>query len=200
MNPIAINAFAKDQIAQIKNICRKIRPLVVIQCTAYNHALYIKDALDGFVMQKTDFPFVAIVHDDASTDETAKIIKKYAEKYPDIILPIYETENQYSKKNAGVGPIMNYACKETDAKYIAICEGDDYWIDPQKLQKQVDFLEANPNYGMGYSKILWYSQNKNKIVKTWGGPNVTFDELSVENTVPTLTALIRASLYFDYFE
>ncbi|MDE5714067.1 MAG: glycosyltransferase, partial [Muribaculaceae bacterium] len=71
--------------------------VVAIRCCTYNHEPYIRDALEGFVMQKTDFPFVAIVHDDASTDRTAEIIREYAEKYPDIIKPIYETENQYSK-------------------------------------------------------------------------------------------------------
>ena len=76
----------------------KQKPLVAIQCITYNHEPYIRDALEGFVMQKTDFPFVAIVHDDASTDKTADIIREYAEKYPDIIKPIFETENQYSKR------------------------------------------------------------------------------------------------------
>ena len=72
-------------------------PLVAIQCLAYNHGPYIRECLEGFVMQKTTFPFIAIVHDDASTDNTAEIIREYEKKYPDIIKPIYETENQYSE-------------------------------------------------------------------------------------------------------
>jgi len=120
-------------------------PLVSIKCFVYNHEPYLRQCLDGFVMQKTDFPFEAIVHDDASTDNSAAIIREYAEKYPDIIKPIYETENQYSKKDGSLSRIMNQACR---GKYIAICEGDDYWIDPLKLQKQVSFLETHPDYTM----------------------------------------------------
>lgn len=110
--------------------------MVSIRCTVYNHEPYLRDCLEGFIMQKTNFRIEAIVHDDASTDGSATIIKEYAEKYPDIIKPIYEVENQYSKHNGSLERIMNEACK---GKYIAFCEGDDYWIDPLKLQKQVDF-------------------------------------------------------------
>lgn len=118
-------------------------PIIVsIRCTAYNHEKYIRDCLEGFIMQKTNFRFEAIVHDDASTDRTADIIREYATKYPDIIKPIYETENQYSKKDGTLTQILDKACT---GKYIAMCEGDDYWIDPLKLQKQVDFLESHPN-------------------------------------------------------
>lgn len=127
------------------------KPLVTIKCLVYNHEPYLRDCLEGFVMQQTNFPFVAIVHDDASTDNSAAIIREYEEKYPDIIKPIYETENQYSKQDGSLGRIMNAAIEATGAKYIAMCEGDDYWIDPLKLQKQVDFMEANPEYGLCYT-------------------------------------------------
>ena len=115
--------------------------IVAIRCITYNHEPYISECLDGFVMQKTNFKFVAIVHDDASTDGTANIIKEYAEKYSDIIKPIYEKENQYSKEDGSLQRIMKDAIEDTGAKYVAMCEGDDYWIDPYKLQKQVDILE-----------------------------------------------------------
>lgn len=121
--------------------------LVAIHCLVYNHEPYLRDCLEGFVMQQTNFPFVAIVHDDASTDGSAAIIREYEEKYPNIIKPIYETENQYSKHDGSLGRIMNAAIDATGAKYVAMCEGDDYWTDPLKLQKQVDFLEANEEYG-----------------------------------------------------
>lgn len=114
--------------------------MVTIRCVAYNHEPYIRECLEGFVMQKTNFRFEAIVHDDASTDGTANIIREYAEKYPDIIKPIFETENQYSKRDGSLRRIMNSHMK---GKYIAMCEGDDYWIDPYKLQKQVDYLEKH---------------------------------------------------------
>ncbi len=118
------------------------RPLMVtIKCFTYNQEKYIRQCLDGFVMQKTNFRFEAIVHDDASTDGTADIIREYETKYPDIIKPIYETENQYSKHDGSLERIVD---EHTHGKYVAICEGDDYWIDPLKLQKQFDFMEAHP--------------------------------------------------------
>ena len=116
--------------------------LVSIRCLAYNQVRYIRQCLDGFVMQKTNFRFEAIVHDDASTDGTTEIIKEYAEKYPDIIKPIYEKENQYSKDFSVIDSLVRKACV---GKYLAFCEGDDFWTDPLKLQKQVDILETNPD-------------------------------------------------------
>ena len=121
---------------------------VAIKCLVYNHEPYLRDCLEGFVMQQTDFPFVAIVHDDASTDRSADIIREYAAKYPDIIHPIYETENQYSKKDGSLRRIMDAAIAATEAPYIALCEGDDYWTDPHKLQKQVTFLDTHVNFSM----------------------------------------------------
>lgn len=133
--------------------------LVTIRCITYNHEPYIRQSLEGFVMQKTNFRFEAIVHDDASTDKTAEIIKEYAEKYPDIIKPIYETENQYSKHDGSLRRIMDAA---TRGKYIAMCEGDDYWTDPLKLQKQVDFLESHPDYSMCFHNAIVHYESSNK--------------------------------------
>lgn len=126
-------------------------PLVVIRCATYNQAAYIRQCLDGFVMQRTDFAFVAIVHDDCSTDGTDDIVREYAQRYPNIIKPIFETENQYSKGDGSLSRIMNQACNNTGAKYMAMCEGDDYWTDPLKLQKQVDFLENHPEYELVFT-------------------------------------------------
>lgn len=120
---------------------------VTIRCITYNQVNYIRQCLDGFVMQQTNFKFEAIVHDDASTDGTAEIVRDYAEKYPDIIKPIFETENQYSKHDGSLGRILN---AHTRGKYVAICEGDDYWTDPHKLQKQADFLDENPQCSLTY--------------------------------------------------
>ncbi|MDD5889723.1 MAG: glycosyltransferase [Ruminococcus sp.] len=116
--------------------------MVSILCTAYNHEKYIRQCLDGFVMQKTNFKFEVIVHDDASTDNTANIIREYEEKYPEIIKSICQKENQYSKR---VSITKNFTLPKASGKYIAICEGDDFWTDKYKLQKQVDTLENNPN-------------------------------------------------------
>lgn len=117
-------------------------PVVSIRCLAYNHEPYIRKALDGFIMQETDFPFEIIVHDDASTDKTAEIIREYEARFPKIIKPIYETENQFSKCDGSLRRIVNKACS---GKYIAYCEGDDYWCNPHKLQKQYEAMETHPS-------------------------------------------------------
>ena len=135
--------------------------IVTIRCLVYNHKPYLRQCLEGFVMQKTNFRFEAIVHDDASIDGSAAIIKEYAEKYPSIIKPIFEIENQYSKHDGSLRRIMN---EHTRGKYVAMCEGDDYWIDPLKLQKQVDFLENHPDYGMCYTNFNLYRQEQRKMV------------------------------------
>lgn len=120
-------------------------PMISVVCMTYNHEKYIGKALDGFLMQKTDFPFEVIVHDDASTDNTAQIIKDYENKYPAVIKSIIQKENQYSQ---GVASDEKFVFPILRGKYVAICEGDDYWIDPYKLQKQYDVLEAHPEIDM----------------------------------------------------
>ena len=116
-----------------------MEPLVSICCITYNHEKYIADAIESFLMQEVDFPYEIIVHDDASMDNTQKIIKEYESRYPELIKTILQTENQYSKGFQLQRIFAEYA----SGKYLAICEGDDYWTDPHKLQKQIDFLEAN---------------------------------------------------------
>jgi glycosyltransferase involved in cell wall biosynthesis len=107
-------------------------------------------------MQKTTFPIEILIHDDCSTDGTDAIIKEYAEKYPDIIKPLFETENQYSNGYRGKMDItFNYS--RSQGKYIATCEGDDYWTDPLKLQKQVDFMETNPEYSVCFHRCKHYN-------------------------------------------
>lgn len=120
-----------------------IHPLVSIVCCSFNHVSYIRQCLDGFIMQTTNFPIEMLIHDDASTDGTQDIIREYEKKYPDMIKPIYQTENQYSK---GIEINLVYNFPRAKGKYIAFCEGDDYWTDPLKLQKQYDFMESHPNY------------------------------------------------------
>lgn len=171
------------------------KPLVAIRCVVYNHELYLRDCLEGFVMQQTSFPFVAIVHDDASTDNSAAIIREYAEKYPDIIRPIYEIENQYSKGDGSLGRIMNTAIENTGAKYNAMCEGDDYWTDPLKLQKQVDFMEANLEYSMCFHKVNTLIQDTGElkeefIVRDMPGKSTILD-LADGNYIHTPSVLYR---------
>ena len=167
--------------------------VVSIHCLAYNQEAFICKCLDGFVMQKTNFRFEAIVHDDASTDRTSDIIREYAEKYSDIIKPIFETENQYSK---GGGLLQRIMDENTHGKYIAICEGDDYWTDPLKLQKQVDFLESNPDYGMCYTKSFKLYKNKKRGI--WGDEDCSFAGLIDFKIIPTLSRLDRRSIYEQY--
>lgn len=121
----------------------EIKCKVSILCTAYNHEKYIADALESFVTQKTDFPFEVLVSDDASTDKTADIIRDYAARYPDIIRPFLFEENQYQQD---ISIYDSYFYPAMRGEYVALCEGDDYWIDPQKLQLQVEFLDAHPEY------------------------------------------------------
>ena len=174
--------------------------MVTIRCITYNHEPYICQCLEGFVMQKTNFRFEAVVHDDASTDGTAAIIREYAEKYPDIIKPIYETENQYSKHDGSLRRIMD---AHTHGKYIAICEGDDYWTDPLKLQKQVDFLEANPEYSFCCHRFRIYNEFTQKFEKEYAynlyseGEDLEITKKVFFKTWVTqpLTTLIRSDIF-----
>ncbi|MBD5379922.1 MAG: glycosyltransferase [Bacteroides sp.] len=154
-----------SRIQIIEEKCKTISPIVAVRCTTFNHGKFIRKTLDGFIMQECKFPFVVIVHDDASTDETPKIIQEYAEKYPDIILPVLEEENQYSKHDGSFRKIIDLALKATGCRYIAMCEGDDYWIDPSKLQIQIDFLENNPEYGMCFHNVDYYNQGDNVLIR-----------------------------------
>ena len=175
---------------------RVTKPLVTIRCITYNHEPYIRQCLDGFIMKKKNFRFEAIVHDDASTDGTADIIREYAEKYPEIIKPILQTENQYSKRDGSIRKILN---ENTHGKYIAICEGDDYWIDPLKLQKQVDFLENNESYGLVFGKSIYYIQKDNVFLDFRTDGNVgSTEKLLSGNCIETLTTLFRKNIYDKY--
>ena len=116
--------------------------LLSISCIAYNQEQYIGQALDSLLAQQTAFRYEILVHDDASTDGTAAVIRSYAEKYPDLIKPICQTENQHSK-GIRVGTVFNLS--RARGKYMAYCEGDDFWTDPFKLQKQVDYMESHPD-------------------------------------------------------
>ncbi|MGB5982861.1 MAG: glycosyltransferase [Nonlabens sp.] len=126
------------------------KPLVSISCITFNHAQYIEKAINGFLMQKTDFAFEVLIHDDASTDGTEEIIREFEQKFPSIIKPLYEETNQWVKGRKG-SVVFNFP--RAQGKYMALCEGDDYWTDPFKLQKQVDFLERNPEFGLCFHKV-----------------------------------------------
>ena len=172
-------------------------PLVSIRCTVYNHEPFLRQCLDGFVMQKTTFPFEAIVHDDASTDGSAAIIREYAERYPDIIKPIYETENQYSKNDGSLARVMD-AAMHPNSKYVALCEGDDYWTDPEKLQIQVDIMEADESIGLVHTLARVYDQQSGSYHKElWGWHINSFEYELIANRSVTLTTCFRKDLYKD---
>lgn len=170
--------------------------IVSIICNTYNHEPYIRQCLDGFIMQKTTFAFEILIHDDASTDNTANIIREYEVNYPDIIKPIYQTENQYSKKT---GIMKTFQYPRVKGKYIAFCEGDDYWIDPLKLQKQVDFLEENLEYVMVYTNAKKYYQSEGLLKNGyWGNCDNSYEFLLQNNPIATLTVLYRKEAISDY--
>jgi len=120
-------------------------PLVSVKTIAFNQIDYIENCIEGVLMQKTDFVFEYIISDDGSKDGTREFIEKYAEKYPQIIRNISPSRNLGAVDN---GIRVRKACR---GKYQASCEGDDYWTDPHKLQKQIDFLETNPKFGLVHS-------------------------------------------------
>ena len=127
---------------------------VSVCMVTYNQKDYIADAIESVLMQKTDFKFRLLVGDDASTDGTTEIVRKYAEKYPDIIKPVFH------EKNVGPGNNSIGLYKEVDTEYVALCDGDDYWIDPLKLQKQVDFLDKNKDYTGVFTQVKVVTEGK----------------------------------------
>lgn len=135
---------------------------VLIHCTTYNHGKYIKDALEGFVMQKCSYSFCAIIIDDCSTDNNAEIIREYAEKYPDIIKPLLLGENHMQR---GILRDPYFEKWHQSAKYIAQCEGDDFWTDPLKLQKECDYLDSHPEKSLVYTDCNVYFHDQGRLIK-----------------------------------
>lgn len=171
-------------------------PLVSICTLVYNHEPYLRECFEGLVMQKTDFTFEVLVHDDASTDNSAEIIREYTEKYPDIFKPIYQKENQYSK---GIEINATYQFPRAKGKYIAICEGDDYWTDPLKLQKQVDILEQNPEIGLVYTQAEAFD-NENIIGEISFEAKDAKHLLLYGNGIANLTTCYRRELLYAYLK
>lgn len=160
----------EKEFAMKKNTNIQEQPVMVaIHCLIYNQEPYLRDCFDGFVKQQTNFRFVAVVHDDCSKDKSADIIREYAEKYPDIFIPIIETENQWSKADGSIYRIMNEKIDATGAKYVAYCEGDDYWIDPHKLQKQIDILEADETLMMCCTDRCVVDNKSQVLIEKKGG-------------------------------
>lgn len=152
---------------------------VSVYCFVYNHEKYLRDALEGFVNQNTDFEYEVIVHDDASTDKSADIIKEYEKKYPQIIKPIYQKENQYSKN---VDIFKTFILPRMTGEYVAACEGDDYWTDCEKLKRQIDFLDNHREYSACVHNTMmlnYFNKTENIMYPQIGDHDITIADLLV---------------------
>lgn len=164
--------------------------MLSIICTTYNQEKFIAKSLEGFIMQKTNFPIEIIVHDDASTDNTVEIIKEYEAQFPNLFVNIYQAENQLSK---GIDRVTRITFAAARGKYIAWCEGDDYWTDPNKLQKQVDFLEANPDYSICFHQAKSLFEDGSEILYNQIAHDASFDilDLTQGNFISTASCVFR---------
>jgi glycosyltransferase involved in cell wall biosynthesis len=167
-------------------------PLVSISCITFNHSLYIRTCLDGLINQRTNFDYEILIHDDASNDGTREIIEEYSLRHPNI-KAICQSENQYSKGVRGIMARFNFP--RARGKYIALCEGDDYWTDPTKLQKQVDFLEANPDYVLCFHPVsIWMDNGELKDDFITNPPSTELDIATIAkhgNFIHTPSILFR---------
>lgn len=165
---------------------------VSVCCMVYNHEKYLRKCLDGFVMQKTNFAFEVLINDDKSTDSSADIIREYYEKYPDIFVPIFQIENQYSK---GVQIIDDILYPIAKGKYIAFCEGDDYWCDENKLQLQYDYMESDPECVMCLHNTVFHyldGSHKDRLFNNWKTVHILDDdEVFGKTVVHTSSFFIR---------
>jgi glycosyltransferase involved in cell wall biosynthesis len=168
-------------------------PVVSIVCPAFNQRAFIAETIDSFLAQQTDFPFEILVNDDASTDGTREIIQAYASRYPGLIRPVLHEQNQYRQGKLFFPALFNMA----KGRYLAYCDGDDFWTDPLKLQKQVDFLERHPDYVIAYHDAVMVSEKGQRGVQL--GRRYQQDATSLQlmqgRRISTLTACFRNLLH-----
>jgi len=177
-------------------------PLISVKMITYNHAPYIVQAIEGVLRQNTNFPFELVIGEDCSTDGTREIVFEYEKKYPDIIRVVTSEKNVGMKKNS----IRTFnACR---GKYIAVCEGDDYWHRPEKLQKQADYLESHPECGLVYSSYnVYFVKEKKQIVDYFSyrkmeipeSPNI-IDIIDGKGVPLTCTVMVRRNLCKEIIE
>lgn len=183
--------------------------IVTVVMLAYNHKEWIRQAIEGVVKQETNFKFQLFVHDDCSTDGTTQIIREYAATHPEIVVPFYEVENQYSKKIKLTQTILLPYIK---SKYVALCEGDDYWTDNHKLQLQVDYMESHNNCGLCfhnadvvdingkplkgfYTKTIWKDFDLDAKLRQPEGANFSTEDILRLDFTPTASMLYRTEVY-----
>ena len=176
-----------------------VEPLVSIICNTYNQAPFVKDALDGFLRQRTTFPVEILVHDDASSDRTAAIISEYYAEYPNLFRPTLQKDNQYSKGHW----VIRFSLNRARGKYVALCEGDDYWTASTKLQAQIDALEARRDACGCIHRADARFEETGEVIPGHYGPPVVKTEyslgelLSGENFVPTASIVLRSHFVKD---
>lgn len=168
-------------------------PKVSVCTICYKQEAYVGLTIRQIVEQQFDQPFELIIGEDSSPDKTREVCQAWAENHPEVIRLLPEAPNMGMMRN--FFRVMN----EAQGEYIALCEGDDYWTDPKKLQQQSDYLDAHPECGMVYSPVLHYRERRAKFGPIWGGaPATTFEELLKGNCISTPTVLFRRKLWEEY--
>lgn len=174
----------------------KVPPTVSVVSITFNHESFIAETLEGFVRQETDFPVEIIIADDASTDATQSIIRSYAERFPHLFRPILRTAN------VGIHTNLTEALSAAQGEFLALCEGDDYWTDPQKLSKQVALLRARPDLGLCFHpvRVTWTDGSKpdSEFPPVEWRTDFSIDTLIRRNYIQTNSVLYRRlSCYGD---
>lgn len=175
-----------------------VNPVLSVACLTFDHENYIREALDSFLMQETDFPYEIVIYDGGSHDNNRKIIQEYQEKYPDMIRYIFPA--------ADPGFVKSFyeLLMSCSGKYVAVCEGDDYWTDRYKLQRQVDFMEQHPDYSMIFHAINLYDQNSGTISipkeRIGFSGNIPVADLITKGGgyVPTLSMVYRNTALYPF--
>jgi glycosyltransferase involved in cell wall biosynthesis len=190
-----INKTEEDIIKNWKN---RENMMVSINCVTYNHEYCLEEALDSFLMQDTDFAFEILIHDDVSTDGTADIMRRYEEKYPNIVKPIYQTENQFAKN---INP-MSWLYKKVQGKYMAFCDGDDFWTDTKKLSLQVEEMEQHPEVDVSFHPVYQLiNGTTGEIISKHSEQNMIFDTREVilkgGEFCPTGSLMFRSQLLLE---
>ena len=170
-----------------------MKPVVSISCITYNHAPYLREALDSFLLQR-DVSFEILIHDDCSTDGTVDIIKEYEKKYPEVMKPVYEEENQYSRGISNISGVFNFP--RAEGRYIAMCEGDDFWNDPCKLKKQVEYMDAHPECTLLTHSARILSEDQAYRGKDLIRPFTEYRDLRPEEVISKPVNFPMASLMF----